>query len=94
MEAIMIEILERYVLAVLYFATSGEGWLNVLNFLSSSSVCTRSNGGKGVSCDQDDLVVALLLGKSKHAEVFVLISKFCIDSPFYFPFRIRWGDFL
>jgi hypothetical protein len=86
-------IVERYILAVLYFATSAEGGLNVLNFLSSSSVCEWNNRGRGVLCNADDLVVALLLGgKSNHEEVIVLISKFRIDSPVYFPFRIRVGD--
>jgi hypothetical protein len=76
-------LVERYVLAVLYFATSAEGGLNVLNFLTASSVCEW----KGVLCNGDDLVVALLLGKSKHGEVvIILISKFCIDLPVYCPF--------
>jgi hypothetical protein len=65
--------IERYVLAVLYFATSAGGGLNVLNFLSASSVCQWNNGEIGVVCDGDDLVVSLLLGKSKHEEVIVLI---------------------
>jgi hypothetical protein len=64
-------LVERYVLAVLYFATSAEGGLNVLNFLTASSVCEW----KGVFCNSNDLVVALLLGKSKHGEVIVLIKK-------------------
>jgi hypothetical protein len=86
-------LVERYVLVVLYFATSAEAGLELLNFLSASSVCTWNNGGRGVLCDDDDLVVALLLeGKSKHEEIIVLISKFCVDSPVYFLFRIRWGD--
>lgn len=31
---------ERYVLAVFYFATGGPGWTNQLNFLSDDHVCT------------------------------------------------------
>jgi hypothetical protein len=54
---------ERYVLAVLYFATSAEGGLNVLNFLSASSVCAWNNGEGGVLCNRDDLVVSVNLGK-------------------------------
>jgi hypothetical protein len=72
-----VTLVERYVLAVFYFATSAESGLNVLK-----SVCEW----KGVSCNQDDLVVALLLGKSKHEEGVVLISTFRIDSPLYLPF--------
>jgi hypothetical protein len=71
---------ERYVLAMLYFATSTEDRLNGLK-----SVCEWT----GVLCNGEDLVVALLLGKSKHGEVIVLISKFCIDSPVYFPFSFN-----
>jgi hypothetical protein len=63
-------LVERYVLAVLYFATGTEGGLNVLNFLSSlSSVCEW----KDVFCNVDGLVGALLLGKSQHGEVIILI---------------------
>jgi hypothetical protein len=82
-------LVERYVLVVLYFATGGEGGLNVLSFLTASSVCEW----KGVSCNGDDLVIALILGKPKHGEVIVLLSKICIDSPVYFPFRLSgMGD--
>jgi hypothetical protein len=76
-------LVQRFVLAVVYFATSAEGGLNVLSFLTASSVCEW----KGVYCNGDELVVALLLGKSKHGEAIVLISKFRIDSPVYLPFR-------
>jgi hypothetical protein len=75
-------LVERYVLAVFFFATSADGGLNVLNFLTVSSVCEWT----GVFCNGDDLVVALLLGKSKHEEVIFLIETFRIDSPVYFPF--------
>jgi hypothetical protein len=63
-------LVERYVLAVLYFATGTEGGLNKLNFLlSASSVCEW----KDVFCNGDDLVVALLLGKSMQGEVIILV---------------------
>jgi hypothetical protein len=74
-------IVEQYVLAVLYFATRGEGWGDQLNFLSASSVCEWNNGSKGVSCNEDDLVVALFLGELKHGEVINLTSQFCICVP-------------
>jgi hypothetical protein len=76
-------LVERYVLAVLYYASSGEGGSNALSFLTTKSVCEW----KGVSCDGDGLVFALVPGKSKHGEVIALISKFRFDSPVYFPFR-------
>jgi hypothetical protein len=68
-------LVERYVLAVLYFATSTEGGLNVLSFLTASSVCEW----KGISCNSDDLFVGLLLGKSKHGEAVGFILKLIID---------------
>jgi hypothetical protein len=78
-----VTLVERYALAVLYFATGAEGGLNEVNFLSSlSSVCEW----KGVLCNRDDMVVALDLRKSKREEVIVLLSKLCIDSPVYFSF--------
>jgi hypothetical protein len=82
-------IVARYVLVVLYFASSGEGSLNALSFLTTKPVCEW----QGVSCNGDGLVVALVPGKSKHGEVIVLISKFCIDSPVHVAFRlIGMGD--
>jgi hypothetical protein len=83
-------LVERYVLALFYFATTSEeeGALNVLNFLAASSVCEW----KGVICDRDDFVVALNLGKSKHEEVIVLISKFRIASPVFFRFSFGVED--
>jgi hypothetical protein len=72
-------LVERYVLAVLYFATSAEGGSNVLNFLTASSVCEW----KGVFCNGDDLIVALLLSKSKHGEVFS-IQNFALTHLFFF----------
>jgi hypothetical protein len=75
-----VNLVERYVLAVLYFATSTEGGLNALK-----SVCAWTD----VSCNGDDLVIALNLSKSKHEEVIVLISKFRIDSPVYLPFYLN-----
>jgi hypothetical protein len=72
---------ERYVLAVFFFATSGKGWSNEYNFLSASSVCAWNNGENvvfafGVLCNQDDSVSVLYLGKSMHEEVIVASDVF------------------
>jgi hypothetical protein len=77
LDSIRTQIVERYVLALLYFstsadsglnATSSEGGLNMLNFLSASSVCDWNNGERGALCNEDPpFVVALLLGKSKYS---------------------------
>jgi hypothetical protein len=66
---------ERYILAVLYFATSGEGWGDQSNFLSATSVCDWNNDLRGAVCNEDGMVVDLRLRKSKHEEV-TLPSKF------------------
>jgi hypothetical protein len=86
-------LVERYVLAVLYFATNGEGWEDQQNFLSASSVCEWNNGHAqdyfdfyGAACNGNNLVAALILSKSTHEEAIVLISKFCFDSPVSLPF--------
>jgi hypothetical protein len=62
---------ERYILAVLYFATSGEGWGDQSNFLSATSVCDWNNDLRGAVCNEDDMVVDLNLSKSKHEEVII-----------------------
>ncbi len=92
-------LVERYVLALLYFATSAEGGLNVLHFLSASSVCEWNNeqnqdssGLRGAVCNEHDLVVDLNLCKSKHEEVPVLASKFRIDSLVYFLLLSNSGE--
>jgi hypothetical protein len=86
-------LVERYVIAVLYFATNGEGWVNQCNFLSPASVCAWNNGYarddidfNGAKCNWDDLIVLLYISKSKHEEAIALISKFHIDSPISLPF--------
>jgi hypothetical protein len=82
-------LVERYVLAMLYFATSGEGWEDQRNFLSGRSVCEWNDGSRGAICNEDDLFVYLDLSKSTHEEVPVLISKCCIDSPVSLPFYLN-----
>jgi hypothetical protein len=62
-------LVERYTLAVLYFATSGEGWGDQSNFLSATSVCLWNNGLRGAVCNEDGMVDVLRLRKSKHEEV-------------------------
>jgi hypothetical protein len=67
---------ERYVLALLFLSTNGYLWRSGCNFLTPTSVCEWNNGRRGVFCDEDDLIVALSLGNSKHKEVdwFILLA--------------------
>jgi hypothetical protein len=82
-------LVERYVLAMLYFATSGEGWGGQRNFLSPTSVCEWNMSEIGFFYNEEDLVVALDLRKSALEEVPVLISKVRFDSPVSLPFYLN-----
>ncbi len=66
-------LVQRYVLAVLYYATNGEAWVNTVRFLSAPLVCGWNNGQTGALCNEDSLVVARNLCKSTHEEVAVFI---------------------
>jgi hypothetical protein len=58
---------ERYVVALLYLSTNELSWINGYKFLSPTSVCEWNISGEtGVACNEDEVVVALRLGKSKH----------------------------
>jgi hypothetical protein len=48
------QIQERYILAVFYFGTTGEEWLDRYDFISERHVCDWKNQdfGMGVTCDQ------------------------------------------
>jgi Leucine-rich repeat (LRR) protein len=56
-------VLQRYVLAVLFYSTLGSGWYNSFDFMSSADVCTwnngtdPANGGRGVFCSKDDKTI-------------------------------------
>jgi hypothetical protein len=59
------QIQERYILAVFYFATTGEEWLDSYDFISEKHVCDWKNHdfGMGVTCDQaSNTVQAILIG--------------------------------
>jgi hypothetical protein len=72
-------LIERYVLALLYFMTDGKAWKNQLNFLGNSSVCAyfeysaEAEEEIGVRCDGDS-VSLLELRKWK----LFLIGVICI----------------
>ena len=57
--------LERYVLAVFYFATSGPNhWIDTFDFLSTESVCYWNNNvTRGVFCNEQGYVKDIYLGK-------------------------------
>ena len=51
-------LIDRYVLAVFYFATNGDEWTNNDDYLDESSVCHW----RGIKCDSRESVTALDLG--------------------------------
>jgi Leucine Rich repeat len=56
-------VLQRYVLAVLYYSTLGSGWDESYNFMSDADVCTwnngtdSANGGEGVFGSTDNKTI-------------------------------------
>jgi len=64
---------ERYALVVMYYATDGKSWNHEVNWLlNTTSVCEWNSPKdtleevKGVSCNDDGLVVGLDLGEFTH----------------------------
>ena len=66
-------IVDRYSLAVLYYALGGKGWTYQLNFLSARDTCDwnsqlKTTAGttiqEGVQCDNNGRVMKLMLGKA------------------------------
>ena len=55
------DVVQRYTLVTLYYATEGESWRENESWLSESSECDRFN----VTCDTSGAVTDLVLGKSK-----------------------------
>jgi hypothetical protein len=58
-------IAERYVMALLYFATGGPNWLTQFNFLGNSSICDWNDDTSklGVSCSSQGAAGVIELGK-------------------------------
>ena len=62
------EISDRYIVALLYFVTSGFDWRVQRDFLSEKSICEWNDGGEGgafegIRCKKDD-VVEIILGRA------------------------------
>ena len=68
-------LIERYVVALLYFSTDGSNWTSSYNFLTNTSVCewqrtvTESNEtlSDGIRCNEEGFVDTIALGKSSYA---------------------------
>lgn len=60
----LIDTTERYIVAVLYFATKGEEWRQKYNFLSSDSICRWNDGGSnGIICDGNNVLTDIFIGE-------------------------------
>jgi len=58
------DLTERYIAAVLYFATSGEKWSSQYNFLNGDSICSwNDGGGNGIGCDGNERVSTIFIGE-------------------------------
>ena len=64
-------IIERYILALFYFATHGHRWTNDVGFLSEKSICDWASGSNGVFCGNDSNVEKLVLGEFSIAPCFL-----------------------
>jgi hypothetical protein len=63
----MEQVLERFVLANLYFSTNGPQWKPQYNFLSGKSVCQWNDGGVndvGIYCDDKGKVISVELSNT------------------------------
>jgi hypothetical protein len=59
-------IVERFVMALFYFATDGPNWLTSYDFLGNSSICDWNDSREfdnGVQCNNEGSAVQLFLGK-------------------------------
>jgi len=58
------ELVERYVIALLYFSTNGAGWDQDYKFLQGPSICDWNDFDttSGVNCDSDGYVSGIRLG--------------------------------
>ena len=63
-----ISLVQRYVLAVLFYSTQGWAWYEMYNFLGEQTECKWNNssatyGILGIMCDEEDNIVQIDLGK-------------------------------
>ena len=59
----MVSLVERYVVAVLYYSTNGPGWMEDMNFLSDNSICEWKGTENGIKCNEEGDVVEIRLSK-------------------------------
>lgn len=77
---------QRYVMALLYYATNGQNWEHGLHWLGSESICewldfvgdvNHKKHNTGVGCDADGNIKIVSLGKSVTRVVVRVIKKKC-----------------
>jgi hypothetical protein len=57
-------IVERYIMAALYFATDRPNWILQINLLGNCSICNWNNLDDGVGCNGKGSVVTLAMCSS------------------------------
>lgn len=58
------QLIERYIAAVLYFATNGDEWSQDFNFLDGDTICSWNSGGPdGITCNGEGSVTSVFIGK-------------------------------
>lgn len=72
---------ERFIVSLLYFATSGDKWKQKTNFLSGKSICSwhttveKDGLANGIACDSESRVTKIILGTYLFGIVFVTMSN-------------------
>jgi Leucine-rich repeat (LRR) protein len=65
------QLVERFVLAIFYFATNGDSWEYHTGFLRSFTHCNWNYfGSSGVVCNDEGSVVTLVFGEFLHSSTF------------------------
>jgi hypothetical protein len=83
-------LVERYIFALLYFATNGPLWKSQYGFLTSSSVCDWNEYSYeefGILCSDDGNVDRIYLGR--YWLMHLCVYKLVFSSGFSFPMTIR-----
>ena len=74
------ELIQRFVLGLLYFSTNGENWIADDNWLLDGSPCLEENGWFGVECSGDSVVHLILRTFFYHVAFCVCPSHISLPS--------------
>jgi hypothetical protein len=80
-------LVERYIIALWYFATNGPSWSTSYGFLQSTSVCKWNNAEYGIFCSDDGRVGRIYF--RRYCLVHMCMYNLFNSSDFSFPMTIR-----